>query len=90
MKVRKIYIFSGRVQGVGFRFRAYQKATALGITGYVKNLTSGRVEAVFQGKEFLIDEVIKELKNARYIYIASMKVEYLDTIESESSFNIKH
>lgn len=40
---------SGRVQGVFFRASARQRAQELGLTGYVKNLPDGRVEAVACG-----------------------------------------
>ena len=49
-KVRKHIIFSGRVQGVGFRYTACYLARPLGLTGWVKNLTDGRVEAELQGQ----------------------------------------
>jgi acylphosphatase len=50
MKRMHVYI-SGRVQGVFFR--AYTQATAqsLSLTGWVRNLSDGRVEAVFEGKD---------------------------------------
>ena len=37
-KNKKTYHFYGRVQGVGFRYYAVQKANQLGLTGWVKNL----------------------------------------------------
>lgn len=40
---------SGRVQGVGFRFATCQIAELLGLSGWVRNLGEGRVEAVFEG-----------------------------------------
>ena len=43
-KIRKHIIFYGRVQGVGFRYYAVQKANQLGLTGWVKNLYDGSVE----------------------------------------------
>lgn len=49
MKVRKHIYFSGRVQGVGFRYHAYRIATALGLTGWVQNLYDDRVEMEVQG-----------------------------------------
>jgi acylphosphatase len=43
------YLVSGRVQGVGFRYFVEKNATRLGITGWVRNLDDGRVEAHAQG-----------------------------------------
>ncbi len=45
------YIVSGQVQGVWFRASTQKKAYLLGITGFVKNLSSGQVEVVATGDE---------------------------------------
>ena len=42
--IRKHYWFSGRVQGVGFRYRACYIASSLGVTGWVRNNWDDRVE----------------------------------------------
>lgn len=57
-KIRKHIIFYGRVQGVGFRYYAVQKANQLGLTGWVKNLYDGSVEMEVEGEEPLIDQLI--------------------------------
>ena len=62
-KIRKHIIFYGRVQGVGFRYYAVQKANQLGLTGWVKNLYDGSVEMEVEGEEPLIDELIIFLQN---------------------------
>ena len=51
MKKRLSVFWSGRVQGVGFRYTAESVALELGITGWVRNLPDGRVEAVVEGPE---------------------------------------
>lgn len=45
----RVYV-SGRVQGVFFRVRTREEAKRRGVTGTVRNLADGRVEAVFQGR----------------------------------------
>jgi len=59
MKLRAHVIISGRVQGVWFRASTRDKAEQLGLTGWVKNTTDGNVEAVFEGEEKVIDEMIE-------------------------------
>lgn len=68
-KIRKHIIFYGRVQGVGFRYYAVNKANQLGLTGWVRNLPDGTVEMEVQGEESLIDQLIIFLQNRTYIWI---------------------
>ena len=49
MMVARRYLVSGRVQGVGFRFFTEESARREGLTGFVRNLDDGRVEAVAEG-----------------------------------------
>ena len=48
-RVRAHVFVTGRVQGVWFRESTRRRAQALGVSGYVRNLPDGRVEAVFEG-----------------------------------------
>lgn len=50
--------FYGRVQGVGFRYFVYTKAYTLGLSGYVKNLDDGSVEAEVEGEEQIIHKFL--------------------------------
>ncbi len=61
MKKRVHLFISGRVQGVFFRLFTKEKADLYGITGWVKNLPDGRVEAVGEGDEEVLKEWIKDL-----------------------------
>jgi len=58
-KVRVHIYVSGRVQGVFFRASTQGEALRLGITGWVRNLRDGRVEALFEGDSNKVDEVIE-------------------------------
>lgn len=54
MIARKFFI-RGSVQGVGFRYFAQRSAARHQVTGYVRNLADGRVEAFVQGAERLVE-----------------------------------
>jgi acylphosphatase len=49
----------GRVQGVGFRYYAANEAERRRLTGWVRNLDSGGVEAVFQGPRPLVEDMLR-------------------------------
>ena len=57
-KVNARVIISGRVQGVCFRMETKQAAERLGVSGWVKNLADGTVEALFEGKKSGVDAVL--------------------------------
>jgi acylphosphatase len=53
----KLFIVSGMVQGVGYRFFAQRAAMQLGISGYAKNLRDGRVEVYAIGSEKALESL---------------------------------
>jgi len=59
MKINVHVIISGKVQGVWFRSSTKQKAEQLSITGWVKNAHDGCVEAIFEGEENKVNELIQ-------------------------------
>ncbi len=65
MKVRATVRFHGRVQGVYFRAHCDERARTLGLTGYVRNLPDGTVEAVFEGDRELIEDCIEWNRNSQ-------------------------
>jgi acylphosphatase len=58
-KVRARVIVEGRVQGVFFRSHTEEMAFRLGVKGWVKNRRDGRVEAVFEGDQEKVDQIIQ-------------------------------
>ena len=63
MKIRVHIFVSGRVQGVFFRDHTQRWASSLGLTGWVRNLNDGRVEAVVEGDRPKIEDLIAKLKH---------------------------
>ena len=70
-KKKRIHVFwSGRVQGVGFRYTAESAALDLGVEGWVRNLPDGRVEAVAEGPEKTLKQFLEQIAGGamkRYI-----------------------
>jgi len=72
MERRTIY-FSGRVQGVGFRYFVYSEAQAFPITGYVRNLSDGSVEMVAEGEPSHVNQLIAGILGRMSGIILTMK-----------------
>lgn len=63
MKVRVRVIFSGRVQGVFFRANTQRFASSCGVNGWVRNTDEGDVEALFEGEEGAVNEIIRRCQH---------------------------
>lgn len=61
MKARAHIFVSGRVQGVFFRDHTQRWASSLDLTGWVRNLSDGRVEAIAEGEREKIENLINRL-----------------------------
>ncbi len=57
--VRKHVWVSGRVQGVFFRQFTLEQARKLGVVGFVRNLPDGRVEAILEGPEEKVNQLVE-------------------------------
>lgn len=87
--VRKELTFTGRVQGVGFRYRALYKAKELGLTGWVRNEWDGTVTMEVQGTEERIERLIFLMKQERYIQIDGVGSLTIPVVEGEKEFRIR-
>ncbi len=80
MKVRAHVYVSGRVQGVFFRTETQDEATRQGVSGWVRNLPDGRVEAVFEGEKDRVDRLVEFCKQgppgARITNVEVVKEDY--------------
>jgi len=65
MKRQRLHIFfSGRVQGVGFRYTVKTIATGFEVTGTVKNLADGRVELLAEGDKRELEEFAQAIRDS--------------------------
>ena len=62
--IRSVVHYSGRVQGVGFRFNAQWIARGFHVTGFVRNLPDGRVELVAEGEENEVDRFLAKVADS--------------------------
>ncbi|MCC6881312.1 MAG: acylphosphatase [Verrucomicrobiales bacterium] len=62
--IAKRYLFSGRVQGVGFRYSAKQLALGFDVTGWVSNLDDGRVEMQIMGEPLEVADFLQEMHDS--------------------------
>mgnify|MGYP000105444612 CR=1 FL=1 len=65
-EVRKHIVFHGRVQGVGFRYTAKYLANSLNLVGWVQNEWDGTVTMEVQGREWLINELLRAEQESVY------------------------
>lgn len=68
-------IISGHVQGVFFRAWTTEEATARGLSGWVRNLSNGTVEAVFSGADGAVDAMVKACwQGSRFSNVSAVTV----------------
>ncbi len=89
MKKRAHIHYTGHVQGVGFRFTAEYIARELFLTGWVKNLTDGRVEVVCEGEEMTIKKFLKQLSDRMKRYTKYKDVDWQDYKGEFQDFGIR-
>jgi acylphosphatase len=86
--VRAHIHFHGTVQGVGFRYTTLSFAQELMLTGWVKNLPDGTVEAVVEGARPAIEKLITRLKAQFRTYLRDTQVDWLNSSGDFISFSI--
>ncbi len=72
---RRTCHFSGRVQGVGFRYTVEQIAKGYPVVGYVRNLADGRVELVMEGEADVMAKLVREVQQRMEGFIGEMRCE---------------
>lgn len=84
--IREHLIFSGAVQGVGFRYRARRAAEAFGVTGWVRNDWSGTVSMELQGSRGAIEQVLAAIERGLYVRVESVERRAIPVEPEERGF----
>ncbi len=84
------YLVSGRVQGVFYRASAQAEGERLGLDGWVRNLSDGRVEAVACGDPEMLERFESWLrKGPTFARVDAVRVESWSEMPGESGFRIR-
>ncbi|MGD0464887.1 MAG: acylphosphatase [Tepidisphaeraceae bacterium] len=89
-KHRRECRFSGRVQGVGFRYTVTNLAMQYDVGGYVRNLPDGRVEVVMEGPDEEMDNLLEDLKRKMEGYIRRVDQTVASATGEFAYFAIRH
>ena len=83
--IRAVLFFSGRVQGVGFRFTTNEIAKRFDVKGTVENCNDGRVKIVAEAETTEIDRFVEAIKTSM-----AGKIKQLERFESAASFEFEN
>ena len=90
MKKRLSVFWSGRVQGVGFRYTTEAAALELGVTGWVRNMPDGRVEALAEGPEKILKTLLDRISSGPMKgYIRGVQVRWEEPTGEFDDFRVR-
>jgi acylphosphatase len=90
-RIRRRARYSGRVQGVGFRFTCQSLARGYEVAGYVRNLPDGDVELVAEGETIELDRFFTAIQHEMSHYIRNVDIcTVSDDSHPLSGFSIRH
>ena len=87
--VRERVLFSGRVQGVGFRATCVAVAGEIGVTGWVRNLDDGRVEAEVQGEAGRVDAFVAAAAERTWGRVDGVSRSEIEAVAGEDGFGVR-
>jgi acylphosphatase len=82
--------YSGRVQGVGFRFRTIRVARHYEVAGYVRNLPDGDVELVAEGNRDQLDQFLAEIGELLGGYIRNTRSDTTAPTGEFTAFDVRY
>ncbi|MBM3309432.1 MAG: acylphosphatase [Candidatus Altiarchaeales archaeon] len=92
MASARAHVFvSGRVQGVFYRSNARTQARLRGLAGFVRNLSDGKVEAVFEGEESVVKDMLKWCRQGpEYANVENVELSWEKPTGEFKSFEVRY
>jgi acylphosphatase len=92
MEEKRVHVFvSGEVQGVYYRATTRDEARERGVTGWVKNLDDGRVEAVFEGGKEDVEDMVEFChEGSSAARVSDVEVEWGEATGGFDGFGIRY
>ncbi len=87
---RSTCYFGGRVQGVGFRYTVLNIVQEYDVTGYVQNLSDGRVQLVAEGTKAELNSLIEKIKQRMEGFVEDVDVTISPATGEFRRFTIQH
>lgn len=87
---RRACYFSGRVQGVGFRYTVQNLSICHNVHGFVRNLPDGRVELVMEGPDGDMAGLLDDIQQKMSAYIRKLETNESPATGEFRQFCIKH
>jgi acylphosphatase len=89
-QVRARILIEGRLQAMNFRYRTQQQAKTLGLTGFVRTLSDGRIEIEAQGEEDNVEKMLAWCQQEpQSSQIKNILYRYDEPNERYSDFNVR-
>ena len=88
--LRRTVFYSGRVQGVGFRYTTCRIAEQFDVTGFVRNLADGRVETVVEGESAEVDRFLSEVSRETAGHIREAKMHESPATGEFDQFSVRN
>ena len=89
--VRKACRAEGRVQGVGFRFFVQSNSKAMGVTGWVKNMSDGSVTMELQGDAQVVERLMAKIRAGNdWIRVTNFEIGDVPVVKGENTFAIRY
>ncbi len=87
--IRRNVLFTGRVQGVGFRYTTCEVAERYQVAGFVRNLPDGRVELVAEGEPHELDRFLEAVQQRMAGCIRDMQSRDAPATREFAGFNVR-